>query len=295
MSLSNSFEGLRKPEFTGENRCLPCTVANLAIAVLLAGVAAALLATTGVSIELSMLVGGTVIAVSAGLIYLRGYLVPGTPTLTKRYMPLWLLRLFGKAPEPVRDDRGNVDVEAVLREAGVIEECQNEDDLCLTESFESAWRERIDGMADANGGEGDERRLDPGIDDFIERNEVDADVDLEEVTFEERGSAYVAYLEDRRVAQWESREAYLADVAAAAELGRRYPGWRALSFPERTEVAGSIRLWLERCPSCGGPVAMDQETVESCCHERQVLAATCDGCGVRLFEASLRQDVLEAA
>lgn len=290
MSLSTSFDGLRQPEYTGENRCLPCTVVNLVIATALGGGVAALLFTAGTAVEPAALSGGVVVAASAGLIYLRGYLIPGTPTLTKRYMPLWLLRLFGKAPEPVRDDRGNVDVESFLVEADVIEECPDRDDLCLSESFEAAWRERIDAMREGDGGE----PIDPGIEDFVERGEVDGEIALDDVIFEERGGSYVATLDGRRIATWESRPAYLADAAAAAELRRRSPGWRVLGFPDRTEVAGSLRLWLERCPSCEGAVTMDQETVQSCCHERQVLAATCDDCGVRLFEANLSPGVIEA-
>lgn len=298
MLPSNSFDRLRNLEYTGENRCLPCTVVNLGIAIVLGGGVAALLVAAGTTMEFSTLSGSVVIAASAGLIYLRGYLVPGTPTVTKRYMPLWMLRLFGKAPEPTRDDRGNVDVEVILLEAGALEECADRDDLCLAESFETAWRERIDALGGRDGERHDSdaegEAIDPSIDDFIEPGELDEEVDLDDVTFEERRNAYVASLGDRRIATWESRAAYLADVAAAAELRRRYPGWRGMGFPERTEVAGSLRLWLEQCPDCEAPVTMDQRTVHSCCHEREVLAATCDGCGVRLFEASLSPGAIEA-
>ena len=290
MSLSTSFDGLRRPEYTGENRCLPCTVVNLAIAVSLGGGVAALFYIAGAAVEQAALAGGVVVAASAGLIYLRGYLIPGTPTLTKRYLPLWLLRLFGKGPESVRDDRGNVDVESFLQKAGVIEECPDRDDLCLAESFEAAWRDRIDAIRDGDSGD----PVDPGIEDFVERGEVNGETDLDDVTFEERGGSYVATLGGRRLATWESQPAYLADAAAAAELQRRSAGWRVLGFPDRTEVAGSLRLWLDRCPRCQGAVTMDQETVQSCCHERQVLAATCDDCGVRLFEATLPSGAIEA-
>ena len=244
----------------------------------------------GAAVELAALAGGVVVAASAGLIYLRGYLIPRTPTLTKRYLPLWLLRLFGKGPESVRDDRGNVDVESFLQKAGVIEECPDRDDLCLAESFEAAWRDRIDAIRDGDSGD----PVDPGIEDFVERGEVNGETDLDDVTFEERGGSYVVTLGGRRLATWESQPAYLADAAAAAELQRRSAGWRVLGFPDRTEVVGSLRLWLDRCPRCQGAVTMDQETVQSCCHERQVLAATCDDCGVRLFEATLPSGAIEA-
>ncbi|EMA05294.1 hypothetical protein C439_00805 [Haloferax mediterranei ATCC 33500] len=48
----------------------------------------------------SKLGGVIAVGISIGLIYLRGYLVPGTPTLTKRYLPPEVLRWFGKDPEP---------------------------------------------------------------------------------------------------------------------------------------------------------------------------------------------------
>jgi hypothetical protein len=79
----------RQPEYTGENRCVPCTATNVAIAAVLAiGLAFILVTPIGVVAFLASLV----------VIYLRGYLVPGTPELTKRYFPPWLLALFGKEP-----------------------------------------------------------------------------------------------------------------------------------------------------------------------------------------------------
>ena len=40
--------------------------------------------------------GGAALLAALGLIYLRGYLVPGTPTLTRRYLPESVLAAFGK-------------------------------------------------------------------------------------------------------------------------------------------------------------------------------------------------------
>lgn len=79
---------LRQPEYTGENRCKPCTLLNLTIAVILSSVIA----------RKSKLGGALAIGVSIAHIYLRGYLVPGTPTVTKRYLPPAVLRWFGKKP-----------------------------------------------------------------------------------------------------------------------------------------------------------------------------------------------------
>lgn len=86
-------ERFREPEYTGENRCMPCTVLNAALALALTVAAAAF----GPVTALVVFVG------SFASIYFRGYLVPGTPELTKRYLPARVLALFGKAPEGPRD------------------------------------------------------------------------------------------------------------------------------------------------------------------------------------------------
>lgn len=95
MSVTRSpLERLARPEYTGGNRCTPCTVVNLVFAVglaLAAGRVRSLLA-------LPTLVAATVV------IYLRGYLVPGTPALTRRYLPDRVLAAFDKRPnEPATE------------------------------------------------------------------------------------------------------------------------------------------------------------------------------------------------
>ncbi|CDK39939.1 hypothetical protein [Halorubrum sp. AJ67] len=84
---------IREPEYTGENRCVPCTVLNVVLAAALTAAAAVF----------GPVVAAAVLVASLGSIYYRGYLVPGTPELTKRYLPDRVLRLFGKAPEGPRD------------------------------------------------------------------------------------------------------------------------------------------------------------------------------------------------
>lgn len=83
-------DDLKRPEYTGENRCLPCTIVNLAIAAAVGALVA----------RRRRVAGALAFGLSAALIYLRGYLVPGTPTLTKRYLPPAVLELFGKEPDP---------------------------------------------------------------------------------------------------------------------------------------------------------------------------------------------------
>ena len=86
---SSGFAGLRRPEYTGSNRCLPCTVVNLVFA----GVASLVAALIAVQLAIA------VFAVSLLAIYFRGYLIPGTPELTKRYLPDSVLARFDHAEE----------------------------------------------------------------------------------------------------------------------------------------------------------------------------------------------------
>jgi len=258
---------IRRPEYTGENRCIPCTVTNVVIAV---AVAAALAA-------VSVPVAAGVFALSLVSIYLRGYLVPGTPTLTKRYFPDWLLRFFDKDPATMRGsadpslaDEEAFDPEAILLETGALEECEDVEDLCLSDSFAEAWEE---GMA----------RLDD--DDTTRRDLAQMlDIDAEGLEFEEHGHAFVAMIDGRRIGQWESRPAFLADMAAARELRERYPSWTSFDIQRRSQLLSGLRLFIEDCPTCGGPVTLKEDTVESCCREIDVIAATCEDCGARLFE-----------
>ncbi|QGX94756.1 hypothetical protein EI982_08075 [Haloplanus rallus] len=273
MSFSDRVHHLRQPEYTGENRCVPCTVVNLAIAALLGGLVAM------VSPPLAV----AVFAGSVAAIYLRGYLVPGTPTLTKRYLPDAVLKLFDKHdPDPpaIADE---ADIESFLIEVDAVEECRDGTDLCLTEAFRTAWNERIHRLRER----GDE---DEGIAALFEG----LDIDTERVRVESYGDAYEAYIDDTRVGQWESRAAYLADLAAEGELRDRHAGWHRLGFDARTEVLGSLRLWLERCPSCDGPVTLGEDTVESCCRSIDVIAATCEDCEARVFEAQFSPEAMAA-
>ena len=74
MSFTTRF---RQPEYIGENRCFPCTLVNVGIAVVVSIVVGLWMAGAGAMVLLS----------SLGSIYFRGYLVPGTPTLTKTHLP----------------------------------------------------------------------------------------------------------------------------------------------------------------------------------------------------------------
>jgi hypothetical protein len=266
-----TLERLRQPEYTGENRCTPCTVANLCITAIVAAVLSIVAVPLGV--------GFAVLGVAS--IWLRGYLVPKTPELTKRYFPEWLLAKFDKQPMPEADPvpPEEFDPETVLLEAGVVEPCEIGDDLCLTDGFEADWRGWMGELAD-------EKRLRAELADQLD---VDGDV-----SFDSYGDAYIAREGDSHIGQWESRAALLADLAAAKELPERVDGWPALNPRRRSQLLGGLRVFVEVCPACGGAVTTDTEVVESCCRSTTVVGVACDDCGDRLLEVPYQEPEAEA-
>jgi hypothetical protein len=260
---------LRRPEYTGANRCLPCTALNAGLATLVSvGVGA-------VSLE----AGAAVAALSGAAIYLRGYLVPGTPALTKQYLPARVLAWFDGGGHAVAVE-SEVDGEALLRETGVVVADDRRQDLVLEPAFETALRDRIAAFEDVDDATGVlARRL---------------GLDAETIDLESRADAFVAWRGRQALGQWESRTAFLTDMAAAETLDARVAGWADRTLAQQSQTLGLLRLFLDRCPSCNGAVELGEDVVTSCCRSIDVVAATCSGCGDRLFEAPYDPDAVAA-
>ncbi|WP_227356894.1 hypothetical protein [Haladaptatus salinisoli] len=259
--LPRFVDRFRQPEYTGENRCTPCTIVNVTIAVF---------ASAGLMFVTPVL-GVAFFAFSLAAIYLRGYLVPGTPALTKKYFPDRLLRLFDKhevaTPAPQETDR---EPEEVLTEANVIAPCEDIDDLCLDEEFRTTWHDAMERVTEEGAEKSDLSRI--------------LGADEEDLEFEEHDSAFLARIDGRRLGQWESHAALVADLAAARVLSGRYGDWDELTVDNQSRILSGLRIFLETCPECGGTIAAEQETVESCCRSMEVVAATCEGCDARILE-----------
>jgi hypothetical protein len=255
-----ALDRVRQPEYVGENRCFPCTATNLVIAVVVTAALAWL--------SVPLAVAFAVLALAA--IWLRGYLVPRTPELTKRYFPDWVLARFDKQSQPEPVEPGEFDPETTLLDAGVVEPCADVDDLCLTDDFEADWLARIDVLAD-------EDTLRAELADLLELEDAD-------VSFESYGDAFVASQDGARIGQWESRAALLADLAAAKALPDRVAEWDRLTPQRRSQLLGGLRVFVQECPVCAGPVTADTEVVESCCRSTTVVGVACEDCGDRLLE-----------
>ncbi len=262
----------RQPEYTGENRCTPCTIVNVAIAAV-------------ASLVLGLVWAPLVVvsfALFVAVIYTRGYLVPGTPTLTKTYFPDRVLRWFDKEPEPAFavavDEDTDLDVEAVLQDTGALEPCEDIEDLCLTPAFESVWSDELE-----------------RTDESAVRNQLASiiGVDQSRISTAQAGEWFVARLDGDQIGRWESQAALAADMAADVVLADRVADWEALSPDSRSALARGLRIYLEQCPDCGGAVAFGKETRSSCCRSWEVVVTRCDDCDTKLFEiesAQLEQD-----
>ncbi|MFC6785970.1 hypothetical protein [Halobaculum halobium] len=237
---------LRRPEYTGENRCGPCTVLNVAAVV----VAAAVAATRRRSLAVP------VVAVGAALVYLRGYVVPGTPAFAPDLVrSLGMEDRFrhvavdGGDPERRREsddlvaDTDPQELLGAMFRHGVIEEGEGGDDaLYLTEAFETAWREEMETLRAAT------------PDDLVEAT-------AEVVPFEGTGERKYdgVAVEGEGGAVWLQPTNATGDVAAVRAMAR-------LDVPAslRAPATTPLRLFTPECPACGGD--LDERTVaDGCC------------------------------
>ncbi|MFB6177884.1 MAG: hypothetical protein ABEI99_12230 [Halobaculum sp.] len=268
MSVVNRlYDEVRRPEYTGENRCIPCTVTNLLIAAV---------GTAGLALVNPLVAGGfAVIAVAS--IALRGYLVPGTPTLTKRYFPDWLLGLFGKEPEPVMDApayEGDLEPEEYLLEHGIIREQEDGEDLELVDGFWPAWREEIDRVSE---------NLEAEVADLLDLDnpKINPTGNIERV---EDAEGCIVHDGDMRVAQWPSEEALAADLGAIEALDEYGIDVDSMDRGDAGQLLAGLRVFAEECPNCRGPMELGEDTKESCCRVADVFTYDCQDCGARVME-----------
>lgn len=279
LTVLSAIERLKRPEHTGPNRCLSCTLVNLLVA----------LSVSAIVSVLSSWLALAMLLLSVGAIYLRGYLVPGTPTLTRRYLPPRLLRAFGKRPSetgPPVVATDPLDPERVLRATGVLTDCTTGDDVCLEERFKRAWDDHIRGIHHSEAAQRDTlgALFGAGRDAVtIEEYETTAPLILDS---DDPVRTVVAAVDGERVGMWDSRAAFVADITAATELESRYSDWFDLGDDVRSTVLVTLRAFLDTCPMCDGDVVVSVDDGDACCGGSRVVQATCADCEDLLFEVS---------
>lgn len=272
--LRRWIDWIHQPQYTGENRCTPCTIVNLLMAVLFA---------FGIE-KINSIIGAVSFGLFVFLISLRGYLLPGTPRLTERYLPSIILELFEKdaksskvssSSNPLasrRDSDESVDLTQILSSAEVIRPCEQSNDLCLNPKFHSDWQRRIDTIIDV---EGKQRRELASI----------ICADAEDLQFVETDDGLLVTANDSWRSIWPSRSALVADVAAEKLVRMRVDGWTNMSQQDRGTVLAGLRTFLDQCPQCAGELSMDivRRSI-SCCQTQRYAVLECTACQARLIE-----------
>ncbi|MFC6904088.1 hypothetical protein [Halalkalicoccus tibetensis] len=250
---------LRRPEHTGANRCLPCTVANGAI---LIG-CCLVLALVRIPIAVVALLAGS------GTIWLRGYLVPYTPQLLSR-----VRELTGRSREPDPTPAaslaaadaavGERAVESLLG-AGVL--VPEGDRLHLDEGFRADWRDGIERLRTRSDGglvEAVSAATDPGTDAEL----IAADRPMIALVGPDGGES------------WVSRPVAIAEVAAVRALDSHVADGASR---ERLAAARALRGFLDRCPVCDSWT--EEASLRRCCgnRPRRGTVLRCPDCDEALY------------
>lgn len=254
--MSSIITRVRQPEYTGANRCLPCTVVNILIAIIVA-----------IGIGWFVPVGGVAFFVLAlAAIALRGYLVPGTPELTAQYMPDRIHRLFGHGRAVGSGDEDQL--EETLTDWDILEPCEQEDDLCLNPNVREPFERLLAEMRDRGIADEELARLFETEPDDITRG---------------RGEPPMIRVSGG-TSKWPSTPALMADVAMAEVLSDHTSEWEGLPLQSRGPILAGLRPFLESCPGCEGELEIDEEIVKSCCRQEEVIRLRCTDCTSTIFE-----------
>jgi hypothetical protein len=255
---------LRRPEYTGANRCRACTVVNAVVLLVAVGV-------VGRWRPLPALALGVT---GAAAIALRGYVVPFTP----RFAPALVAPLpgdvFGHTAPGESDALSDVDAEttepeAVLRalvDAGVV--TADGDQLGLREEFEAAWRERMDALADAP----DDRLA------GVARETVPT---VASARVERTGAeTFLVVTSDTGASGWVRRPVAIAEVAAVEALSDT-----ELPAARLAVAANALCAFLDACPACGDELV--EGRLDDCCGhsldgpgDDPAHGLACENCGV---------------
>lgn len=254
----SAFDRVRQPAYTGENRCGPCTVVNVLLAL-------------AFSLAIAWWVlplGAVSLALFLAIISLRGYLVPGTPTLTHQYLPDWVLkRFYTRQSTPVYhidDSREPLDAEAILLEGDALESHLDGTDLRLTPAFEASWHDRMRAIQSSN--------YAASVSDLLER-------DADSVTVDTSDGHCIVLQDGLPIAEWGSEAALVADLAASEPLASRVADWNDLTVGERGQLLTGLRVFLETCPRCDGSLEFVENDVELCCgRSLEALTLRCTDC-----------------
>lgn len=247
--MKATLERVRRPEYTGERRCWPCTGLNAAI--LTVGVALVWLTSAPVAAAVAIL--GT------AAIWLRGYLVPYTPHFAPRLVAL-LPGFDAHAGERATETTtlavdGELDGEAVaeaLLDSGVVvEDAPDGETLQLDDEFRKRWRAEMRTLRDL-----DYEELAAAV-----LASAPGAVEAEPRTRSDRTWIVLSDGTGRLAGEmWLSHPVAVAEAAAVRALAETVPDGDDVLF---AAAARPLRTFLQHCPICEGEVI--ETTTRACC------------------------------
>lgn len=249
----------RQPAYTGANRCLPCTVVNLGITVLLAAIAGLLVSWAGRSILLSALMAGMVFLIGIGLIYARGYLVPGTPAFSTAYLPQWIK---DNLSHDVRLDESTAPDVQALYKLNMLD--MTDGQLQITEEIEGA----IEAYAT------DEETV------ANDRLATMLEIEPDDFWLRSIGGTFRVYVNGKRIGAWPTRRSYYRDMAAAHVLADHIPEWGSFDPVQRANYLAGLRV-IDPCPSCEAPAEL---IYDQCCGNTEIVEVQCSSCASTTLE-----------
>lgn len=273
---------IRRPEYTGERRCWPCTGLNALL--LLAGcIVIALLKPV-----FALLLG----VAGAGLLWLRGYVVPYTPTVAPKLVAALPFDVpfegstrdrapagssLGSLADVDSDQETGELVLAALVDADVLE-TDEEGYVYLTDAFHAGWRREMESLRDL-----DEDELAAAIEEVVDEPRYEIAVETLE-PYDRTWFVLSDGSDDPTGEMWFSRPAVIAELAAVRALEETVPD---LPSDLRSAATRPLRGFLEECPACGSEVV--ETFSDLCCgsarnprgEPEEVLG--CPSCNQRLY------------
>lgn len=243
---------LKRPKYTGKNRCLKCTVSNFIIATIVA--ISTVLFTQNIII--SIIIWCFFILV----IYFRGYLIPYTPEITT-----FIIELASEKPKQ-NSPAQRFDPLEYLTNEGLIKE--NNGLYHLKRQF---YEELLDEL----------RR---GSDTRVNRKAkylLGAEGDIEMKEFD---NILIAATPEFEIC-WPSKICVSVDYSIAKIL-EHHVDLNSFNQPEKVHIIRLIRGFLPECPECNDSLKITKETLGDSGDDKLGILKYCSTCGEEFYISS---------